>query len=191
MNNPPSGSAGLGQTTPISQNNEYSSDNVWTTISPYNQSPYSVSPMNDYSSFGYMNTNLPAESLNRMPPPPAPHNQQQHQHHHHHHHQNIQPAPAPSPMGHHQLPMLNTTWPSQLTNPSHPSHSSGSYSAPPLSSTPMASLPNSEPPRSQLHQDKARKTLSLEQKRAMCTYHEENPGTRQADIGLKFGVERR
>ncbi|KAK5990057.1 hypothetical protein PT974_08320 [Cladobotryum mycophilum] len=38
--------------------------------------------------------------------------------------------------------------------------------------------------------EKARKTLSAEQKRAMCLFHEENPGTRQADIGARFGVER-
>ncbi|KHN99550.1 Homeodomain-like protein [Metarhizium album ARSEF 1941] len=38
--------------------------------------------------------------------------------------------------------------------------------------------------------EKGRKTLTTEQKRAMCQYHEENPGTRQADIGLRFGVER-
>jgi hypothetical protein len=39
--------------------------------------------------------------------------------------------------------------------------------------------------------EKSRKTLSTEQKRAMCIYFEENPGTRQADIGARFGVERR
>ncbi|GJN68989.1 hypothetical protein PLICBS_003035 [Purpureocillium lilacinum] len=45
----------------------------------------------------------------------------------------------------------------------------------------------SKPPH---HEKLPRKTLSAEQKRAMCLYHDENPGTKQADIGAKFGVER-
>jgi hypothetical protein len=90
--------------------------------------------------------------------------------------------------------MLNTnpTWPSQLTNPTP----STSYSAPPLSMTPVASTPvvppaetPKPPPAPPL--EKARKALSTEQKRAMCQYSEDNPGKRQADIGAKFGVERR
>lgn len=115
-------------------------------------------------------------------------------------------------MGHHQLPMLNTAWPSQLTNPT-PTSSTGSYSAAPLTITPVSSCPPPTP----VHAPSAatpatpvkskagdggfkpsgqpeklpRKTLSAEQKRAMCLYHDENPGTRQADIGAKFGVERR
>ncbi|UKZ77782.1 hypothetical protein TrVFT333_005508 [Trichoderma virens FT-333] len=137
-------------------------------------------PLNEYGATfgGFISHGLPSESLNRMPPPiqppiPPPST-----------HQLIQPAPL---MGHHQLPMLNTQWPSQLTNPTP----SGSYSAPPLSIAPASSLPTVDPsPRPPVHHEKARKTLSAEQKRAMCQYHEDNPGTRQADIGAKFGVER-
>jgi hypothetical protein len=181
----------------------------WASISPYSQSPYNHSPMNEYGAFAYLPHGLPSESLSRMPPPPQPPQQQQQQqqqqqtHQHHHHHQMIQPAPTGLPpppssasqsassgvMAHQQLPMLTTTWPSQLTNPTP---ASGSYSAPPLSIQPVsASAPPVEAPRLPPQHEKARKTLSNEQKRAMCLYYDENPGIRQADIGAKFGVERR
>ncbi|KAH0527924.1 hypothetical protein TsFJ059_002845 [Trichoderma semiorbis] len=181
MNTAGHGSANLGQDATMVQSNGagYSSDH-WASISPYSQSPYGNSPLNEYGATfgGFISHGLPSESLNRMPPPiqpsiPPPST-----------HQLIQPAPL---MGHHQLPMLNTQWPSQLTNPTP----SGSYSAPPLSIAPASSLPPVDPsPRPPVHHEKARKTLSAEQKRAMCQYHEDNPGTRQADIGAKFGVER-
>ncbi|KFA68809.1 hypothetical protein S40285_01213 [Stachybotrys chlorohalonatus IBT 40285] len=191
MNNSVNGSVGMGQDSTMAQSHVYNNDS-WANMSPYSQSPYGHSPMNEYGGFAYMPHGLPSESLNRMAHP------------HHQHHQIIQPAPPPpppqhqqppvtaqspqpsGPMGHHQLPMLNTTWPSQLTNPTP----SGSYSAPPLSMPPVPATLPTEPPRLPPQHEKARKTLSNEQKRAMCLYHEENPGTRQADIGAKFGVER-
>lgn len=168
----------MGQDATLVQSHGHSyGGDAWASISPYSQSPYNNSPMTEYGNFGgYVSHGLPTESLGRMPPPPS---QSQH------HHQLIQPA-LPH-MGHHQLPMLNTQWPSQLTNPTP----SGSYSAPPLSLTPVSSAPPVESPRLPIQHEKARKTLSAEQKRAMCQYHEENPGTRQADIGARFGVERR
>ncbi|RSL65595.1 hypothetical protein CEP54_004185 [Fusarium duplospermum] len=67
--------------------------------------------------------------------------------------------------------------------------SHGSYSAPPLI-TPATSAPPVDPPRLPTQHEKSRKTLTTEQKRAMCQFHEDNPGTRQADIGARFGVER-
>lgn len=203
MNNGINGTAGMSQDTTMAQSNGYANEN-WTNISPYNsQSPYGNSPLNEYGAFPFLAHGLPSESLNRMPPPPPQqHQHQQHQQQHHQHqaqqthHQMIQPAPpsqspGPTPMGHQQLPLLNTTmqptWPSQLTNPTP----QGSYSAPPLSITPVTSATPVETQRLPAQHEKARKTLSDEQKRAMCMYHEENPGTRQADIGAKFGVERR
>lgn len=42
-----------------------------------------------------------------------------------------------------------------------------------------------------IREEKQRRSLSIEQKRQMCQYHEENPGIKQAEIGAKFGVERR
>lgn len=165
--------------TAMMQPNSYGQE-PWSNISPYGQSPYGNSPMNEYANFGqYLSHGLPQEPLNRMPPPPS---QQQHQHGQH------QVAQSPSPMSHAQLPMLNTTWPSQLIDHSH----SSSYSAPSKSIAPVPTAPSSTETLSKpAPNDKARKTLSAEQKRAMCQYHEDNPGTRQADIGAKFGVERR
>lgn len=90
----------------------------------------------------------------------------------------LQPAlgHAPAP-----LPLLHTAWPSQLTNPT-PTPAAAGYAATGPSLAPDAARPPDKTPR---------KTLSAEQKRAMCRYHDENPGTRQADIGARFGVERR
>jgi hypothetical protein len=192
MNNAINGSTAMGEDATMAPTHGYGNDG-WASISPYSQSPYSQSPMTDYGGFPYMPHGLPSEPLNRMPPPPQPQ-----------HHQMIQPAPSPLPstpaappqtnstththMAHQQLPMLTTTWPSQLTNPTPPS---GSFSAPPLSLPPTSAAPPVETPRLPAQHEKARKTLSNEQKRAMCLYHEEHPGTRQADIGARFGVERR
>ncbi|KAF4976325.1 hypothetical protein FZEAL_6993 [Fusarium zealandicum] len=176
MNNA-NGTSTMGHDTSMAQNNGYGSDS-WTSMSPYSQSPYSASPLTEYSSFGaFVSHGLPSESMNRMPPPPQPQS-----------HQMIQPTPPP--MAHHQLPMLNTTWPSQLTNPTPPLGTS--YSAPPLSITPAktAPAPSVDPPKLPTQHEKSRKTLTTEQKRAMCQFHEDNPGTRQADIGARFGVER-
>ncbi|KAF7549583.1 hypothetical protein G7046_g8307 [Stylonectria norvegica] len=163
----------MGHDTAMAQSNGYSSD-TWTSMSPYSNSPYSNSPLTEYNNTfsGFVPHGLPSESMSRMPPPPPQA----------HTHQMIHP----SPMAHQQLPMLNTTWPSQLTNPTP----SGSYSAPPLSMTPVSSAPPVDPPRLPAPHEKSRKTLTTEQKRAMCQFHEDNPGTRQADIGARFGVER-
>ncbi|KAF5572230.1 centromere binding B [Fusarium pseudoanthophilum] len=170
--NHPNGTTAMGHDSTMAQSNGYGSD-AWTSMSPYSQSPYSASPLTEYPSFGaFVNHGLPSESMNRMPPPPPQT------------HQMLQPSPTP--MAHHQLPLLNTTWPSQLTNPAPPQ----SYSAPPLSMTPATSAPPVEPPRLPTQHEKSRKTLTTEQKRAMCQFHEDNPGTRQADIGARFGVER-
>ncbi|KAF5244005.1 hypothetical protein FANTH_7918 [Fusarium anthophilum] len=56
--------------------------------------------------------------------------------------------------------------------------------------TPATSAPPVEPPSLPTQHEKSRKTLTTEQKRAMCQFHKDNPGTRQADIGARFGVER-
>ena len=182
MDNSINGSGAMSPDTTMAQSNGY--HDAWANMSPYSQSPYNNSPMNEYGHWsGYLPHGLGTESLSTMPPPS--HQPQTHQ--------LIRPGPPP-PMGHHQLPMLNTnpTWPSQLTNPTP----STSYSAPPLSMNPVASTPvvppaeaPKPPPAPPL--EKARKALSTEQKRAMCQYSEDNPGKRQADIGAKFGVERR
>jgi hypothetical protein len=201
----------------MAQSNGFGND-AWASISPYSQSPYSNSPMNEYANWSsYMPHGLPTEPIRMQPPPPqapthqliqpAPAPSQAAAHNHHHsHHQQHQQHQHQHQHHHPQLPMLNTQWPSQLTNPTP----TQSYSAPPLSMTPVSapattpsapptalgletprSLAAPPPPPPPPPAEKARKTLSTEQKRAMCLYYEENPGTRQADIGAKFGVERR
>ncbi|KAG6036885.1 hypothetical protein E4U41_005453 [Claviceps citrina] len=166
----------------IAQSNGYGNDG-WTAISPYSRSSYDGSSMNEYPDFGtFVPHGMPSESIPRMPPPAAAHHQNRHQQQ-----QSIMQHSAP--MGHHQLPMLNTTWPSQLTNPTP---TSGSFSAPVLlSASPVPRLPPAiETPKLLSQAEKGRKTLTTEQKRRMCQFHEDHPGTRQADIGREFGVER-
>ncbi|RDA90296.1 hypothetical protein CP533_3335 [Ophiocordyceps camponoti-saundersi (nom. inval.)] len=198
------GSAAMDQESVMAQCNGYGSDG-WADLSAYH-GPYDGSPIGDYATFAqFMSSHDLSESIN---------DQTQHQQHL----QMIQPHPQPPPppppphMCHHQLPLLNTAWPSQLANPTPTSSSTGSYSAPPLPMTPAPTTPvvtassSVVPPTTPGKGSRTtavdlikqpgqleklpRKTLSAEQKRAMCQYHDENPGTRQADIGAKFGVER-
>lgn len=174
-NNNINGPSRMGHDTPMGQSSGYGSD-TWTSMSPYSQSPYSQSPLTEHTGFfgSFVPHGLPSESISRMPPPPTqPHQMMQ-----------------PTPMSHTQLPMLSTTWPSQLTNPT-PSGSFSAHSAPPLPITPASSATPVDTPRLPTQQEKSRKTLTSEQKRAMCQFAEDNPGTRQADIGARFGVERR
>ncbi|PHH82421.1 hypothetical protein CDD83_3274 [Cordyceps sp. RAO-2017] len=220
MNADIDGSAAMEQDPALAQCNGYGNDS-WVGMGPYGHGPYDSSSMNEYAGFAHFMSHGLSESMSGMPlasaPPQSNQPQQQHLQQQHQHLQLIQPAPPPQ-MCHHQLPLLNTAWPSQLTNPT-PTSSAGSYSAPPLPMTPASGGPPQTPapapapapsivppttpvkgsrpsqtpdvgkPPGQLEK-MPRKTLSAEQKRAMCQYHDENPGTRQADIGAKFGVER-
>lgn len=103
------------------------------------------------------------------------------------------PYSAPQP-----LHPLNTAtlWPSQLTNPSPPS-SSSPPSALPLQPRPLASV-TQESPREQTSAPSpppparttpilstSRKTLTDNDRRRMCKYHEENPTVKQTEIGGK------
>lgn len=113
------------------------------------------------------------------------------------------PAPAHSAAMHHnphqtpQLPMLitsHTMWPSQITNPV----TGGSYSAPAMAIPPVlqAAPPPPPPPMkptkgSGRSGSQPRRTLTDEERRNMCLYHEENPHVKQSEIGAKFNVERR
>jgi transposase-like protein len=187
---------GVVQDSTMAHSNHYNNDG-WANMGTYSQSPYTQSPINeyDYNRF-FMPQGMQPEQMNRISMPPAQPQLLSQTQHQHQHHQMIQPGPPPPPQpahtsgpaSHQTLPMLNTntTWPSQLTNPSP-----GSFSAPPLSVTPLSSAtPTEAPPRPPAQPEKARKTLSNEQKRAMCQYHQDHPHARQADIGQKFGVER-
>lgn len=118
---------------------------------------------------------LPSESIGRLPP--APH----------------QPTTMATHQHHPQLPMLNTnmpshpTWPSMLTNPA-----GGSYSAPPISMPPIAPEPTLKATKTpgMTRGSQPRRTLTEQERRDMCRYHEENPTKKQAEIAAKFNVER-
>lgn len=138
----------------------------------------------DYgATFGYMppiSHGLPSESLGRMPSV-------------HHTPSPQQPLPHPPPHHHPALPMLmvpsHPTWPSMLTNPNS-FNTSPPVAIPPASSTPVSQLKAvrrlpAQPPA------QPRKTLTDDDRRRMCQYHEDNPAMKQTEIGALFGVERR
>lgn len=141
----------------------------WHSTSPYSQSPYGNSPLNEYAHFQhYIPHGMPIEPLSGMHTPLS--------------HQQITHA---GHMTHQHLPMLTTTatWPSELA--AHAPSTGYSVSSHTLAPAPMAAMCGAKPP------EKTRKTLTFEQKRDMCLYHESNPKMRQADIGEIFRVERR
>jgi hypothetical protein len=165
MHNSIIGTTGMDQDTHLSQDTSY--NDSWVDMNSYTQNT-----MQDYGNFGYMppvTHGLPSESLSRMPPPPAP--------------QPIQPQQQSHP----QLPMLimpsHATWPSMLTNPN-------SYSAPPVPIPPVSTAPT-KPVRPAASQSTPRRTLTDNDRRRMCQYHEDNPTVKQTEIGAMFGVERR
>ncbi|KAL8996259.1 MAG: hypothetical protein Q9169_004190 [Polycauliona sp. 2 TL-2023] len=101
-------------------------------------------------------------------------------------------------------PLIVPQWPSQLTNPSLSPPSSqplSSSSAPALTPRPILPLttPNDSIP-TPLSAPAAptpipipqsgRRTLTDQDRRRMCQYHEENPSVKQTEIGSLFGVER-
>ncbi|OAQ97891.1 hypothetical protein LLEC1_01523 [Akanthomyces lecanii] len=140
----------------------------WHSTSPYSQSPYGNSPLNEYAHFQqYMHHGMPTEPLSGLQAPLS-HPQIAHAGH----------------MTHQHLPMLTTTttWPSELT--AHAPSAGYSISSNTLAPAPGAAMCGVKPP------EKTRKTLTFEQKRDMCLHHESNPKMRQADIGEIFRVER-
>lgn len=175
MHNQIAPSTGMDQESHLSPDNTYGSDS-WVNMNSF----HNQTTMPDYGGgFGFIppiTHGLPSESLSRMPPPPPPPS-----------HQPIhQPQAA-----HTQLPMLmmpHATWPSMLTNPNNygPPHS-----APPVAIPPMTTpLKTSKLPAIQTT-SQPRKTLTDDDRRAMCQYAEDHPTAKQTDIGARFGVERR
>jgi hypothetical protein len=71
-----------------------------------------------------------------------------------------------------------------LTNPN-------SYSAPPMAIPPAMPVPTKPMRQSSGQQTTPRRTLTDDDRRRMCKYHEEHPQIKQTEIGLMFGVERR
>ena len=174
MHNQLIGSTAMDQEPHLAQENTYSNEN-WVDMNSYHHQ----TTMPDYGSgYGYIppitTHGLPSESLGRMPPPPPP------------------PPQQPMPQTHSthtQLPMLMMphAWPSMLTNPNN----YGPHSAPPVAipAVTASSKPSKLPAIQTTSQP--RKTLTDDDRRAMCQYAEDHPGIKQTEIGAKFGVERR
>lgn len=93
-------------------------------------------------------------------------------------------APSPQPQTTHQqlLPLImpsHPTWPSMLTNPA-------SYAAPPVAIPPVSAplVKGNGPKLPSIHATPSpRKTLTDNDRRRMCQYHEENPSVKQTEIG--------
>lgn len=131
----------------------------WADINSYNPSQHQ-SPIHEYGSYGFMNHvthGLPSEStFTRMAPPPL----------HATHQQQLLPLIMPS----------HPTWPSMLTNPA-------GYQTHIPTQLPPVTLPTKPAKLSTSHAPSPRKTLTDEDRRRMCRYHEENPTVKQTEIG--------
>ncbi|KAJ5545938.1 hypothetical protein N7494_003523 [Penicillium frequentans] len=85
------------------------------------------------------------------------------------------------------LPMPSHAWPSMLTNHS-PFHDGLPPIPAPISVSPSAPTPPVR--KSSTGGATPRRTLTDEDRRQMCLYHEEHKTAKQTDIGALFGVER-
>jgi hypothetical protein len=147
-----------------SQENEFGTSQ-WVEMGGYSGSQHQ-SPLHEYGGFGFVSpTIMPVEPSYSMsiPPPYTSHQQLQ--------------------------PLIMPQWPSMMTsqaNYSAPVLPTVSASAPtsaitapppmpPLDTTTTSTKPASTP----------RKTLTHEDRRMMCLYHEEHPGVKQTEIGGK------
>ncbi|AEO69292.1 d5cf318b-a9aa-4567-a917-fab667d7244f [Thermothielavioides terrestris] len=177
MHNQITAATGMDQESPIAPDNTFGTEN-WVDMNSFQHQ----TTMPDYGgNFGFIppiNHGLPSESLNRMPPPPPP------------------PQPLHQPQATHSpLPVLmmrGAAWPSMLTNPNTygPAHS-----APPIPIAPIAPVaPTTTPLKTtklpSASASQPRKTLTDDDRRAMCQYAEDHPTAKQTDIGARFGVER-
>ena len=151
----------------LSQAEEFGSDH-WVEIA--GESPHH-SPLHDFNGFGYISpSHIPQDSP------------------HHRSYQNSYFVPHP-------LHSLNIPqWPSQLTNPSEhsppvpiPTPSvrpiAPATSIPPLQPARAASVTPAPDPKPHPPQPTARKTLTDNDRRRMCQYHEDNPSVKQTEIG--------
>ena len=150
----------------LSQGDEYASDH-WVEIA--GESPHTT-PLHDFNGFGYMSpSHMPIDSVHIR--------QQQH-------HSYFVPQPL--------HPLNIPQWPSQLTNPSETSPPSQTPTVRPLA--PATTIPALQPARTSSvtpapeqkpypPQPTARKTLTDNDRRRMCQYHEDNPSVKQTEIG--------
>lgn len=148
---------------------------------------------------------LPSEAVGagHMPPPPVPHQQLPSMPHHHpnqHSHQQHPPPPQHQPMHFpsqlHPSPVMQAqkvNWPSLHTNPGQQQQQQKHYSAPPVAIPPQSAPAARQTPKQlpSITTSQPRRTLSDEDRRLMCQFQIDNPKSKQTEIGLKFGVERR
>lgn len=124
-------------------------------------SPQHSPPMPEYSGFDYGHSTLMAvDSYGMSIPPPY--------------------ASLP-------LPMPSHSWPSMLTTQS-PFHESLPPVPAPSSVSPSVPAPPGR--KASTSSSTPRRTLTDEDRRRMCLYHEEHKTAKQTDIGALFGVER-
>ncbi|KAJ5278991.1 hypothetical protein N7478_004363 [Penicillium angulare] len=96
----------------------------------------------------------------------------------------------PPPYASMPLPMPSHSWPSMLTHQS-PFHENGLPPTPmPTAISPSEPIPPAPSRKASTGGSTPRKTLTDEDRRQMCLYHEENKTAKQTDIGALFGVER-
>ena len=143
------------------QDHHYNSNDAWVQIGY--PSSHQTSPV-EYQNYQYMSVphSLPLhQSYAPRMPPPQTHSQP------------------------HLLPLImpsQQTWPSMLTNPA-----GSGYQAPPVAIPPSAP-PIKAPRIPAIHAPSPRRTLTDQDRRRMCQYHEEHPTVKQTEIGGKLEV---
>ncbi|KAI0099645.1 hypothetical protein GGR51DRAFT_535301 [Nemania sp. FL0031] len=150
------------------------SNSPWVGIHSYNQMPM-ANYQDEYYSMQHMTHGLPTESIGgHLAPSPFT--------------SNLQPNNYPSQLPPPPPPLIpspgQVPWPSLQTNPSQ------SYQSPvPIPS--VIAPPRQQPKLPTINTSQPRRTLTDQDRRDMCKFADENPGVKQHDIGLRFGVERR
>ncbi|KAH8156835.1 hypothetical protein CIB48_g11413 [Xylaria polymorpha] len=149
------------------------SNGPWVGIHSYNHIPM-ANYQEDYYSMQHIAHGLPSESLGgHLAPSPFT--------------QNLQPNNYPSQLPPPPPPLIpspgQVPWPSLQTNPSQ------NYQSPvPIPS--VSAPPRQQPKLPTINTSQPRRTLTDQDRRDMCKFADENPGVKQHDIGLRFGVER-
>lgn len=143
-----------------SHDEQYSS-NQWGDINDYH-SPQGSSPTHEYNGFGYMSAphGLPLDSS---------------------YGRSIHPAYS---MHQPQQSIITTQWPSMLTSPSTNAPLRSVPPQPALAPISTFAIAHSLPPlTAPVPATTARRTLTDQDRRRMCIYHEENPTVKQTEIG--------
>ena len=136
----------------------------WMEIQGYS-SPHIQSPAQEYTGFGFMS------SSNGLPLEPA-----------------FNRSMALSYTSHQSPSIITAQWPSMLTNPSSSSPpvipTPPLHVHPPLAPISTYNMPHTlPPPTNPLPAPSARRTLTDQDRRRMCQYHEDNPTVKQTEIG--------